>query len=159
VRLLLERDCNISAADVSDRTVAAVTALGRVDIVATDQIHKVDCDIFAPCALGGVLNDDTIGELECTVVVGAANNQLSTQSIAEDLAARGIVYVPDFVANAGGVINIAHEYLGYDADKARAHVEQISTTTDTILRHSAEQGITPLAAAMTLAQERLAVGD
>jgi glutamate dehydrogenase/leucine dehydrogenase len=159
VRLLLERDCRISVADVSDRAVAAVTALGRVDVVATDRIHKVDCDIYAPCALGGILNDDSIGELACPLLVGAANNQLSTQSIAEDLAARGIVYVPDFVANAGGVINIAHEYLGYDAEQARAHVEQIFTTTDTILRHSAEQAITPLAAAMALAQERLAAGD
>ncbi len=156
VRLLLERGCRISAADVSDRAVGEVSALGRVDVVATDRIHKVECDIYAPCALGGVLNDDTIRELECPLVVGAANNQLTTQSIADDLAARGIVYVPDFVANAGGVINIAHEYLGYDAEKARSHVEQIFMTTDTILRRSSEQAITPLAAAMTLAQERLA---
>ncbi len=120
VRLLLDRDCSISAADASDRAIEAVTSLGPVNVVATDQIHKVDCDIFAPCALGGILNDDTVGDLECPLIVGAANNQLSTQSIADDIAARGIVYVPDFVANAGGVVNIAHEYLGYDAEQARA---------------------------------------
>jgi valine dehydrogenase (NAD+) len=155
VRLLLERGCRVSVADPSKQAVERASALGPIEVVATDHIHKVDCDIFAPCALGGVLNDRTIVELRCRQIVGAANNQLSSPSIADGLAARDIVYVPDFVANAGGVVNIAHEYMGYDEAQARAHVQQIFTTTGTILGRAEEQAITPLAAAMKLARERL----
>ena len=158
VKLLLERHCRISAADVSNRALETVSELGGIDVVGPEQIHQVACDIFTPCALGGVLNDRTVGELKCRLVVGAANNQLSTLSIADKLAASDIVYIPDFVANAGGVVNIAHEYLGYDEDEARAHVQQIYTTTETILCRSAEQSSTPLRAAMALAEERLAAG-
>jgi len=156
VRLLLERRCRIIASDVSTQALDAVSKFGRIDVVPPDKIHLTECDIFTPCALGGVLNDRTVGELRCRLVVGAANNQLSAPSIADELAALDIVYIPDFVASAGGVVNIAHEYLGYDEGKARAHVQQIYTTTETILRRSGEQSITPLAAAMTLAEERLA---
>ena len=158
VRLLLERRCRITAAEVSEKALEAVAAFGRIDVVVPDQIHQVDCDIFSPCALGGVLSDRTIGELKCRLVAGAANNQLSDSSIADELAARNIVYIPDFVANAGGVINIAHEYLGYDEGRAKAQVEQIYTTAETILNRSAEHGITPLASAMSLAEARLANG-
>jgi valine dehydrogenase (NAD+) len=156
VRLLLGQGCRVSAADSSDQAIERARAAGPVEVVAADQIHQVDCDAFAPCALGGALNDRTVGELGCRLVAGAANNQLSAPPVAEALAARGIVYVPDFVANAGGVINIAHEYLGYDERQARAHVREIFTTTATILHRSGEQSITPLAAAMELARERLA---
>lgn len=155
VRLLLERHCRITAADVSKRALDAVSAFGPIDVVAPDEIHRADCDIFTPCALGGVLNDRSMGELRCSLVVGAANNQLSRLSIADELAAHDVVYIPDFVANAGGVVNIAHEYLGYDEGKAREHVRRIYTTTETILGRSGEQSITPLAAAMALAEERL----
>ncbi len=158
-RLLLEQRCRISASDVSRQALDVVSSFGVIDVVTPDLIHQVPCDIFAPCALGGILNDRTVGELKCSLVVGAANNQLVTTSIADDLAARDIVYIPDFVANAGGVVNIAHEYLGYDQGKARAHVERIFETTETILARASEQAITPLAAAMALAEERLAPGN
>ena len=154
-RLLLDRGCRVSAADPSGKALDAAAALGRIEVVPTDQIHTVRCDVFAPCALGGVLNERTAGELDCRLVVGAANNQLSDASVADDLAARDIVYIPDFVANAGGVINIAHEYLGYDEGRARAHVAKIYATADTILSRSREDLTTPLASAMALAKERL----
>lgn len=154
-RLLFERGCELTVADVSSQAVRTVQELGPISSAPTDQIHKVDCDIFAPCALGGALNEWTIGELRCRLIVGAANNQLSAPEIAEQLVELGITYVPDFVANAGGVINIAHEHLGYDESRARAHVHEIYTTTESILRQSAELKITPLEAAFALAEERL----
>jgi glutamate dehydrogenase/leucine dehydrogenase len=154
-RLLFERGCELTVADVSPQAVRSVQAFGPINSIPTDQIHKVDCDIFAPCALGGALNERTIGELRCELIVGAANNQLSNPQIAERLVELGFTYVPDFVANAGGVINIAHEHLGYDESRARAHVREIYTTTESILRQSAELKITPLEAAFALAKERL----
>jgi glutamate dehydrogenase/leucine dehydrogenase len=157
-RLLLERGCRLTLADTSERAqdkVEALVTLGEVNMVDPGEIHRVDCDIFSPCALGGVLNDRSIAELKCQMVIGAANNQLSGPEVADALQELGITYVPDFVANAGGIINIAHEYLGYDEAKARAHVEQIFTTTEDIFNRSAEGGVTPLGAAMELALERL----
>jgi len=155
-RLLLEQGCRLTVTDVSDRAVAGVSALGPVDVVRPEQIHRTECDVFAPCALGGVLNESSVPELRCRMVAGAANNQLSDPHIADELAAREITYVPDFVANAGGIINIAHEYMGYDRDRALAHVMQIYGTTEDIFIRSAAQNVTPLAAAMELAKERLA---
>ena len=154
-RLLIQRGCELTIADVSAEAVRAIEALGPVSTAETDRIHMVRCDIFAPCALGGALNERTVDELHCRLIVGAANNQLSSPQIAEDLSSRNVTYVPDFVANAGGVINIAHEHLGYDENRARSQVEEIATTTETILRRSVEQKITPLQAAFALAKERL----
>jgi glutamate dehydrogenase/leucine dehydrogenase len=154
-RLLLERGCELTVADVNAGALKAVQGLGPVRTVSPEQILKVDCDVLAPCALGSALNEQTVDELRCELIVGAANNQLSYPQIADKLRDRGIVYVPDFVANAGGVINIAHEHLGYDENQARAQVQEIYTTTEILLRRSAEQNVTPLRAAFAVAKERL----
>lgn len=154
-RLLIEGGCELTVADVDRQAVKAIEAQGPITTVDPDEAHKVDCDIFAPCALGSALNERTVGELRCELIVGAANNQLSSPEIAQELRERGITYVPDFVANAGGVINIAHEHLGYDEDQARAQVAEIYSTTEILLRRSASEGITPLEAAFAVANERL----
>jgi valine dehydrogenase (NAD+) len=156
-KLLIDKGCRLTVADVSAAATSEIAALGKVDVLGPEKIHRVQCDVFAPCALGGVLNEQTVPELGCRVVVGAANNQLSSPEIADLLESRGVMYLPDFVANAGGIINIAHEYLGYDENKARAHVQEIYGTTADILRRARDNGVTPLAAAMTLAEERLSV--
>jgi glutamate dehydrogenase/leucine dehydrogenase len=158
-RLLIERGCSLTVADVSPAAIDRVGRMGPVVSVSPDLIHRTECDIFAPCALGGVLNRSSITELHCEGVVGAANNQLESTDIADELNRIGILYVPDFVVNAGGIINIAHEYLGYDEKAARTHVEGIYETTKSILERADEYGITPLAAAMTIAKERLASPD
>jgi leucine dehydrogenase len=98
--------------------------------VAPEAAHTVGCDIFSPCALGAVLNPVTIPELRCDAVVGSANNQLAAPADAERLRHRGIVYAPDYIANAGGVINIAEEPHGYD--RARAY-DRIRSIHDTLL--------------------------
>jgi len=156
-RLLSQRGCKLTLADVSPRAVEAVIGHDAVaaDVVDPDEVHRTKCDIFSPCALGGALNYRTVPELRCLAIVGAANNQLTSPELADDLSARTIAYVPDFVANAGGIINIANEYLGYDEDRATKQVEQIFDTTQSILRRSAFEGTTPLAAAVALAKERL----
>lgn len=112
-------------------------------------------DVLSPCALGGTLNPETVPELRCRAIAGAANNQLSDESVAELIAVREILWAPDFVANAGGIINIACEQDGYEPAAARKRVRGIGDTLGLIF-DAAERGrITPLTAALELARERL----
>jgi leucine dehydrogenase len=113
-------------------------------------------DVLSPCALGGLFDDRTVPRLRCRIVAGAANNQLAGERIAELLAARQILWAPDFVVNAGGLINIAEELNHYDPAAARVRVRAIAATLTEILDAAAANGITPLAAALALARRRLA---
>ena len=97
-------------------------------IVPLDAIYAVACDVFAPCALGSALNDQTIANLRCRIVAGAANNQLAEPRHGEDLMQRGILYAPDYAINAGGLINVAQEVLGYDEKAARDRTLKIYDT-------------------------------
>jgi valine dehydrogenase (NAD+) len=116
----------------------------------------VACDIWAPCALGAVLNATSIPELGATAVCGAANNQLAAPGDDERVAERGILYVPDFVANAGGVINISEEPAGYDVDRAMAHVTEIEQNVHRVLDRAEADGVTTAVAADRIAEDRLA---
>ena len=111
--------------------------------------------MLAPCALGGAINPSNIALLRCKVICGSANNQLSHDGLADDLAALGILYAPDFVANAGGLINIGSSSSGYDRDKALHRAEGIGPKMDELLTRADQAGTTPLAAAYELARERL----
>jgi leucine dehydrogenase len=119
---------------------------------------RADVDIVAPCALGGVLDHDSVPDLRCRAVAGAANNQLASDEIADALRARGILWAPDFVANAGGIINIAVELEpeGYDPARARARVLGIGDTLRGIFDMADADGVSPLAAAQEVARRRLA---
>ena len=116
-----------------------------------------DVDVLAPCALGGVFDERTVPQLRCRAIAGAANNQLAHDGIDRLLAERGILWVPDFVANAGGVINIAVEFEegGYGRERADARVRGVATTVRTILDHADANGTTPLAAALEIAHRRV----
>lgn len=126
--------------------------------VAVDRWHEVDCDILSPCALGGGLNAVTIPALRCRAVAGAANNQLASVADGGLLAERGIVYAPDFVCNAGGVINVAEELVGggYDRDRALARVEGIQLSVTTVLQTAAAEAVTTEVAAARVAEARIA---
>ena len=128
--------------------------------VAPETIYDVACDIYAPCALGGVLNDDTIPRLRCQIVAGSANNQCLTDDHGEALHGRGILYAPDFVINAGGVINIAAELApeGYDEARARAKVHGIYETVHNVLAMAEQEHLPTYRAALVLAERRLAMG-
>ncbi len=117
---------------------------------------QADVDVLAPCALGGAINETNVSRLRCAVVCGSANNQLSHDGLAEDLAAQGILYAPDFIVNAGGLINCAVELEGYDPARARRRTAAIEQTVSDLLEDAARAGITPLAAAYELARRRLA---
>jgi leucine dehydrogenase len=130
----------------------------RADWTDPNAALLAEVDVLAPCALGGALNDDTVPLLQCRAIAGAANNQLAAEVIAERLRARGILWVPDFVANAGGIINISVELEpeGYAPERAEERVRAVGTTVQTIFDEAEATDTTPLAAAMALASRRLA---
>jgi leucine dehydrogenase len=114
-----------------------------------------DCDVLAPCALGGAIDSEVVAGLRCAVVCGSANNVLADEALDGDLAARGILYAPDFIANAGGLINVYREIKGYDAERARKLVLGIEDTMERILSEAERSAATPLEAAYELARRRL----
>jgi leucine dehydrogenase len=131
----------------------------RLDAEWADPLSALtaDVDVIAPCALGGVINDDTVPALRCKAIAGAANNQLADESLDQALAARGILWAPDFVCNAGGIINICVELepQGYDPGRADTRVRAVGDTLRTIFDSAAATGTTPLTAALELGRERL----
>jgi leucine dehydrogenase len=155
-RALAAGGARLVVADVAPAKRALADELGATWADPADAL-RADVDIVAPCALGGVLDHDSVPDLRCRAVAGAANNQLASDEIAEQLRARGILWAPDFVANAGGIINIAVELEpdGYDADRAAARVREIGDTLRTVFDLADAEGITPLAAAQRLARARL----
>jgi leucine dehydrogenase len=123
--------------------------------VSSKRALEADVDVLTPCALGGILDEDTVPRLRCHIVAGAANNQLAGDAVADLLRKRGILWAPDFVVNAGGLINIAVELAGYDAAIASRRVRRIADTLREIFEDARAAGITPLAAAMARARQRL----
>jgi glutamate dehydrogenase/leucine dehydrogenase len=160
IRLLVQRRVIVVASDVDPTKAERARRAGASRVVDPADALRVPADIFCPCALGGLLTEEVVPELGFAIIVGAANNQLARVEVAVSLAAAGILYVPDFLANAGGIINIAEESDGYDEVRAVQAVSQIRATTTTVLEHAEQCGITPLAAAEELVAERLArTGD
>jgi len=153
---LLRAGAKVVAGDIDKGKRAELEAAGG-RWIAPGRGLGLAADVFAPCALGGILTPESVAELQAPVVAGAANNQLADDAVAEDLRRRGVLWAPDFVANAGGIINIAVEFDrgGYDPARARKRVRGIGDTMREIFDHADAAKATPLAAAMALAQRRL----
>ena len=156
IRLLVQRGAVIIAADVNNDKADAAVRVGAIRLIEPSDAPGATADILCPCALGGLLTEDTVPDLHCAIIVGAANNQLASAQVADSIAAAGILYVPDFLANAGGIINIAEEAHGYDRARAVKAVGQIRDRTTFVLERAEARGITPLAAAEELVAKRLA---
>lgn len=142
--------------DIDDRKVRhAVEALGA-EAVAADAVHAVECDIYAPCALGGALGAGTAPDLRCRAVCGSANNQLESDDVGDALFARGILYGPDYLVNAGGVVNVAAEVgRPYDAREAERMVRRIGDRTREVYARSRQEKVSPHRIADAMAAERL----
>jgi leucine dehydrogenase len=155
-RALATGGARLIVADLAPAKRALADELGAA-WAEPDEALRADVDIVAPCALGGAIDHDTVPALRCRAVAGAANNQLATEELAEDLRARGILWVPDFVANAGGIINIAVELEpeGYDPERARARVLAIGDTVRAVLDMADANGTNTLVAAVEHARRRL----
>jgi valine dehydrogenase (NAD+) len=158
VRHLLAEDAQVVVTDVSPQAVNRVRAAHpQVEVVeTTDDLVHVDLDIYAPCALGGALTPDVVSSLKASVVCGGANNQLADDSVAQLLVERGIVYAPDYVVNAGGVIQVADELHGFSFERARERALRIFDTTRSVLATADAQGVPPSVAADQLAERRIA---
>ena len=160
VQLLVEARAEVIVTDAYEPAIAAAVETYGVKSVVPEDIHAVDCDIFSPCARGAGLNESTIAQLNCQAIVGSANNQLATDEDADRIAQRGIVYAPDFVVNAGGLINVYDELHGYSKMRALHRVDGIFDATKTILEMSKREGINPNQAAVRVAENRIKdIGD
>lgn len=123
--------------------------------VDPNEIYGVDCDIYAPCALGATINDYTIPQLKAKVIAGAANNQLKETRHGDAIHEMGIVYAPDYVINAGGVINVADELYGYNQERALKKVELIYNNIERVIEIAKRDGIPTYMAADRMAEERI----
>lgn len=146
----------LTVADVRGEVASAVAARTGAEVVQPARSHAVPCDVFSPCALGAVLDATTIPELACRAVVGSANNQLATETDAQRIQAAGVLYAPDYVVNAGGVINIAEERHGYDRLRAEERIRGIHDTVLRVLDLADADGLTTADAADRLAEARIA---
>ncbi|MFD7611323.1 Leu/Phe/Val dehydrogenase [Streptomyces sp. NPDC059828] len=156
---LVQDGADVVVTDVRDESLRRITEMfPQVTVVKdTDALIRTEgLDIYAPCALGGALNDETVPALTATVVCGAANNQLAHPGVEKDLADRHILYAPDYVVNAGGVIQVADELHGFDFDRCKAKAAKIFDTTLAIFARAKTDGIPPAAAADRIAEQRMA---
>jgi leucine dehydrogenase len=154
-RELHEAGATISCADVDALKAERAQREFGAKIVPLDQIFAVPCDVFAPCALGSALNDKTIPELKAPIVAGAANNQLAEPRHGDDLFARGILYAPDYAINAGGLVNVAQEVVGYDAAVSRAKTMKIFDTIVEIAERSQKTNVPTYRIADSMVEEKL----
>lgn len=151
-RLVVSDQDRLKASQVASRTGA--------EILEPDAILFAECDILAPCALGGVLNEDTVPLLRTQIVAGGANNQLATAEDAVRLQRRGILCCPDFLVNAGGIVELHHQRVGSPALALAAHLASLGDTLDLILARASSDGVTTTTVAERLAEERIALaGD
>jgi leucine dehydrogenase len=141
--------------DIDGSALDVVSTQSGSRIVTLDEIYDVECDIFAPCALGASLSEITIPRLRCAAVVGSANNQLATENDADRLAARGITYAPDFVVNAGGIINIAVGITGYETQRAANAIDRIHDAVIEVLERASAEGTNTHTAAVQMAEDRI----
>ena len=155
-RRLRDEGARVTLADIDADAARTLADEIGADVVDAAEALKVPCDVLSPCALGPVVTDKTIGTFTCRAIAGAANNQLEQPSLARVLAEAGILYAPDYVINAGGLINVEDELHGYDAARAHRKAESIANTLREIFRAADVEGITPSEAADRLAESRIA---
>ena len=158
-RELADHGTRLVLTDVDDVRAKELAQELDAETVGADEVYDAECDVFAPCATGGVLSAATIPRLRCRVVAGAANNQLAEPQDADGLAERGILYAPDYVVNAGGMIHLASlEMLGEDVAARDERLRGIGDTLGEVFALAERRGISTAAAADTIVEERLAAG-
>jgi leucine dehydrogenase len=158
VEYLVKENANVFITDIFPDKVKTIAAQYGVTGVAQDDIYDIDMDIYAPCALGATVNDETIGRISCAMIAGAANNQLKDETRhGYMLMDKSIAYAPDFLINAGGLINVYNEYLGnYNRQRVMEQVEKIYATCTTILNLAENEKISSQEAAIKLSEKRIA---
>ncbi len=157
VELLAKENAQIFITDIYEDRLKEISSKYTATVVGMDEIYDVDMDVYAPCALGGTINDDTLRRLKCRVIAGSANNQLRNEEVhGPALIDRGIFYAPDFLINAGGLINVYSEMNGYNRESAYAQTESIYGYTSDIFDLAEREGIYTQLAATKMAEKRIA---
>ncbi|HEX7413703.1 MAG TPA: Glu/Leu/Phe/Val dehydrogenase dimerization domain-containing protein, partial [Bacteroidia bacterium] len=142
--------------DINEERVKLVVEKYGANAVKPDTMFGLAIDIYAPCALGATVNDDTLSKLKCTIICGSANNQLADEKIhGEVVTKKGILYAPDFVVNSGGIINVYYELEGYVRERAMTHAEKIYDTTWNIIQTAKAEKIPTYMAANRVAEKRI----
>ncbi len=161
VEHLVKEGAKVSISDIHEDTLKRISAQFKVAVIGVDDVYSADMDIYAPCALGATVNDQTLGKLKCSIIAGAANNQLADEAVhGVKVMEQGIIYVPDFVINAGGVINCYAEVKGYEAKWAMDKAGDIYTTCLNLLKRSSSEKIPSYRIANLMAEERIqAIGQ
>jgi len=156
VKHTTEEGAKVFITDINEQKLAEVSKKYSAEIIMGDAIYDMDMDIYAPCALGATLNTDTINRLKCSVIAGAANNQLADEVVhGQMVKEKGMVYAPDFLINAGGLINVYSEINGYNRDKSLDQTKKIYDTTLEILLKAEQEDITTHQAALAIAEQRI----
>ncbi len=161
VKHLVEENAEVFVTDIYEPTLQRIAKEYGVKVVGLDEIYDVDMDIYAPCALGATVNDDTLSRLKCSIIAGAANNQLAIETKhGQAVLDKGIIYAPDYALNAGGVINVYAEVASKSAEWALQKAEDIYTTIYDIIDRSQKENIPASAIANKMAEERIqAIGN
>ena len=156
VKHLTKEGAKVSIFDISADRLKHVSKETGAKVIAGEGLYDTDMDIYAPCALGATVNDETLSRLKCSIICGAANNQLADEKVhGESVIKKGILYAPDFVVNAGGLINVYSELFGYNRESAMRQAENIYNTTLNIFKISKEQNIPTYIAANRIAEKRI----
>jgi leucine dehydrogenase len=156
VDYLSKENALVQIADINQNRLEEVAKKYNATIFKGDNLYAADVDVYSPCALGATINDDTIYKIKAKIIAGAANNQLANDTVhGQILKERGILYAPDFLINAGGIINVYAEIVGYDSVEAMKRTENIYNTTLEIFSFAEQNGITTQAAAMMIAQKNI----
>ncbi|MCH7495701.1 MAG: Glu/Leu/Phe/Val dehydrogenase [Candidatus Marinimicrobia bacterium] len=156
VELLVKEGAKLFISDIDEDKIKNITKNYPVKVVDNDKIYGLDVDIFAPCAMGGIINDKTLSMFKCKIVAGAANNQLEKEKEhGKAILEKGILYAPDYVINAGGLINIYNEIQGYNREKALAQTEDIYHILSEVLDVAEKEGVPTPVASNKYAEERI----
>jgi leucine dehydrogenase len=157
VAYLVKEGAKVFVSDIDKEKVARAVAEFKVEAVDADKIHAVECEVFAPCALGAVVNDKSIREFKCKVIAGGANNQLLESRHGDQLRELGILYAPDFVVNSGGLMNVFVELEGYSPERAFDKTRMVYDNCMRVFKKAEAEGIGTHKAADLIAEERIRV--
>lgn len=156
VELLHKEKAHIWISDIREEKLQELTKQYKVNVVKEDAIYDLDVDVYAPCALGATINDDTLPRFKCAIIAGSANNQLANEKVhGEAIMKKGILYAPDFLINAGGLINVYSEIAGYGKEKAMEMAENIYNTTLQLFEKAEKENSPTYMAANQMAEERI----